>query len=253
MNKLNTKIKMQFDPNIAKDTSVNCALMFSNIDYWVEHNRVNERNYYDGYYWTYNTTKAFTKLYPFWTEKQIRNILKILENKGYIKSGNYNKYQFDRTKWYTCIDQKVKLHLPKWADTFDQTGRPIPNRKPNRKPNNKYIKSNDLIKTQSVYDFYIDKFKKNKNAYKLTDKRKQKIKARLNDAGLEMIKKAINNTVSSSFHLGDNDRGWQADLDFIVRSYEQVERLANMTPKLTEEQEYQEALKKFKGVRNGKD
>ena len=62
----------------------------------------------------------------------------------------------------------------------------------------------------------------------MTDKRKQKIQARLKDAGIEMLIKAIVNTASSSFHTGDNDRGWHADLDFIVRSYEQVERLAGM-------------------------
>lgn len=93
---------------------------------------------------------------------------------------------------------------------------------------NKDIRNIYIVETQSVYDLFIQKFHKNPNTYKLTDKRKQKIQARLKDAGLKMLTKAINNTANSNFHMGDNDRGWQADLDFIVRSYEQVERLANM-------------------------
>ena len=63
---------------------------------------------------------------------------------------------------------------------------------------------------------------------KLTDKRKQKIRARLKDAGMDMLLKAITNTSQSAFHTGDNDRGWSADLDYIVRSYEHVEKLANI-------------------------
>lgn len=85
-----------------------------------------------------------------------------------------------------------------------------------------------LVETQSVYDLYVDKFHKNPNTYKLTDKRKAKIRSRLKDAGYDMLEKAIINTASSPFHTGDNDRGWSADLDFIVRSYEQVEKLASM-------------------------
>jgi hypothetical protein len=74
----------------------------------------------------------------------------------------------------------------------------------------------------------VDKFAKNPNTYKLTDKRKAKIRARLKDAGKAMLEQAIINTSSSPFHMGDNDRGWCADLDYIVRSYEQVEKLAAM-------------------------
>ncbi len=79
-----------------------------------------------------------------------------------------------------------------------------------------------------VYDFFIEQFNKNPNLYKLSKNRSLKIKARLNDAGDEMLMNAIRNTAKSGWHRGDNDRGWQADLDFIIKSYEQVEKLANM-------------------------
>uniref|UniRef100_A0A7C4U118 Uncharacterized protein n=1 Tax=Caldisericum exile TaxID=693075 RepID=A0A7C4U118_9BACT len=91
--------------------------------------------------------------------------------------------------------------------------------------------NNNNVEIQRIYDFFISSFGKNPNQYKLTPYRKQKIKLRLKDAGEEMLKQAITNTANSPFHRGDNDRGWQADLDFIIRSYEQVERLANMKPK----------------------
>ena len=99
--------------------------------------------------------------------------------------------------------------------------------------NERIIKSDDLVKTQSVYDLFIKLFEKNPNTYKLTDKRKLKIKARLKDAGYEMLAKAIENTSKSEFHRGDNDRGWTADLDYITRSYENVEKLAALETKKT--------------------
>lgn len=97
-------------------------------------------------------------------------------------------------------------------------------------------KSNDLVKTQSVYDLYIKLFDKNPKTYKLTDKRKAKIRTRLKDAGYEMLEKAIRSVADMPFYRGDNDRGWQADLDFIINSYEKVERLSQLSEesKITE-------------------
>lgn len=92
---------------------------------------------------------------------------------------------------------------------------------------NKY--TNVYVETlKNVYDLYCKLFDKNPNTYKLTDKRKLKLKARLKDIGEEQLIKAITNTSASNFHRGDNDRGWQADLDWIIKSYEQVEKLASM-------------------------
>lgn len=84
-----------------------------------------------------------------------------------------------------------------------------------------------------VYELYLEKFEKNPNQNQLSKARYTKIKARLKDAGLEMLKTAIINTADSPFHRGDNPRGWQANLDFIIRSYEQVEKLAELETKST--------------------
>lgn len=82
---------------------------------------------------------------------------------------------------------------------------------------------------QDIYDLFISSFKRNPNNYKLTPARISKIKARLNDAGKEMLSSAIVRTSQNSFYLGDNARNWKADLDFIIRSYEQVEKLAQLS------------------------
>lgn len=80
-----------------------------------------------------------------------------------------------------------------------------------------------------IFDFYIKQFETPNS--KLSTQRRVKIQARLKDAGADMLRRAIENTAKSPFHRGDNDRGWKADIDFIIRSYEQVERLASMHDK----------------------
>jgi len=79
-----------------------------------------------------------------------------------------------------------------------------------------------------IYQYYITEFGVNPNRYKLSEGRKRKIKVRLKDAGVDLLKEAIYNTSISPFHTGENSRGWKADLDWILTSYEKVERLANM-------------------------
>lgn len=87
------------------------------------------------------------------------------------------------------------------------------------------------IDIYNVYETYLGAFKKNPNMYKLTEARKKKIVSRLKDAGKEMLIRAIENASKDDFYSGSNDRGWKADLDYITRSYEVVEKLANMQPK----------------------
>ena len=147
---MNVKIKMQFDPEIAKELGVDCAIMYSNIEFGVEHNKANNTNFNDGYYWTYNSTSAFMTLFPFWTEKQIRRILSTLENSGYIKSGNYNQHKYDRTKWYTSIRPNGQMEIPKQSNGSTEMVEPIPDNKPNYKPDNK--PNNMAIAKNNVQD-----------------------------------------------------------------------------------------------------
>lgn len=88
--------------------------------------------------------------------------------------------------------------------------------------------SNYNVEIQRIYDLYLKTFKKNPSRFKLTDQRKTKIRSRIKDMGYDVLERAIINTSKSKFHMGDNDRKWKADLDFIIRSAEQTERLSNL-------------------------
>ena len=80
-----------FDEEVAKEVGVNAAIIMDKFTWWIRQNEANERNFYDGRYWTYNSTKALTSMFPFFSAKQIGRILKKLIDDGYLLTGNYNK------------------------------------------------------------------------------------------------------------------------------------------------------------------
>jgi len=125
----------QFDTEVAMHVGINAAVIYRNIQYWCEKNRTNEMNEHEGLFWTYNSIKAFCKQFPYLTEKQIRSSLKLLEEKGYIKSGNFNKSSYDRTKWYADLMPKMsdsnclvgQMENDEKANGNALDGEPIPN------------------------------------------------------------------------------------------------------------------------------
>lgn len=64
--------------------------------------------------------------------------------------------------------------------------------------------------------------------YRVTPDRSKKIKLRLNTYSIDEINTAIDNLKQSSFHNGNNDRGWKAGIDFIIRNDEQIDKFLNL-------------------------
>ena len=97
-----------FDEKVAVEVGVNAAIVLENFKFWINKNIANNKHYYDGEYWTYNSIKAFEILFPFWSSKQIRTILNKLIDNGYLNTGNYNKSPYDRTLWYSFTSKSSK-------------------------------------------------------------------------------------------------------------------------------------------------
>ena len=132
-----------FDVNIAKLYGVHCAVILQNILHWVRKNEANGKNFYEGTYWTYNSTKAFSDLFPYLTKRQIETALKKLRDEGIIITGNFNSMKYDRTLWYAitekgkCILQICEMDITKMLNGNHAKVTPIPNINQNTKPNNK--------------------------------------------------------------------------------------------------------------------
>lgn len=93
-----------FDDAVAQIVGVDGAVLFYHIAYWVFVNESAERNFFEGKYWTYNSGKAYEKIFPFWKDKVIRNKLKSLVNAGLIIKSNFNLNVYDHTNWYTLTE-----------------------------------------------------------------------------------------------------------------------------------------------------
>ena len=168
-----------FDVELAQKYGVAEAILLNHFEYWIELNRANEKNFYDGRYWTFNSMKAFSKIFPYMTEKKIRNALKHLQDEGLIVTGNYNKLAYDRTLWYAFSDfaesilPKGQMEDPKMANGYFQKVEPIPDNKPDNDTDRVALKRftpptvdevaaycgerNNRIDPQTFVDFYASK------------------------------------------------------------------------------------------------
>lgn len=155
-----------FNPEIATDVGVEAAVLYQNIQYWCEKNRHNEKNFHDGYYWTYNSVKAFCEMFPYMSKDTISRNLKKLEERGYIKTGVFNEVGFDRTKWFAdvrsqdskmqdCISEKCEMDLAKMQNGFSENQKPIPYINTNIKTD---INSKKVRTKEASFDAVLDSF-----------------------------------------------------------------------------------------------
>ena len=94
-----------FNSEIAKEYGINIAVILEKLYYWIEHNKANNVNFYDGRYWTFTSMKDRSKQIDFMTVNTIRRTLEKMEKEGLIVTGNYNTSKYDRTKWYALSDK----------------------------------------------------------------------------------------------------------------------------------------------------
>jgi hypothetical protein len=113
---------------------------------------------------------------------------------------------------------------------------------------NKKLKGGVGEKEQSNVEKYVEKYNELFNReFRTTDGRKRKLKARLKTYSMEQILKSLKNLSQSPFHRGVNDRGWQADPDFLIRNDEQVDKWLNK-----DMQEAKQLSKLSRKTKNGK-
>ena len=155
-----------FESKIAEMYGVNAAVILQHIAFWIKANEANDRNYHDGYYWTYNSLKAFQKLFPYMSERQINTALKKLIAEGVIITGNYNEIRYDRTLWYALSEKgKSILHFDKMENIKMSNGNsknvtPIPNNIPNI--NTDIITDNKKKNKKSEIDMILESYTENK-------------------------------------------------------------------------------------------
>jgi hypothetical protein len=177
-----------FDIEIAKRYGIQPAILLKNIYFWIEKNRANDKNFYDGYYWTYNSKKAFADLFPYMTARQIEYALQKLIEDDLIITGNYNKVAYDRTLWYAItkkgysILQNCEMDNTKSGNGIPENVKPIPNK---NTVNKQQIENKDILKEFDIlWKLYPRKIGKPKAL-------KSYEKARKNGTTFEQVKQGI--------------------------------------------------------------
>ena len=194
-----------FDTDIAKEYGVDIAILVNNIAFWLQKNKANKKHIYDGKVWTYNTTKAFSELFHYWTQNQIRRILDNMEKAGILEIGNYNATAYDRTKWYTFTDAFVKTHTSICENTqmdlaenpngFGENHEPIPDNKP--------VDNQDSKHNSDSFDLFWEAYP-NKKAKGNAEKAWLKLK--VNQTLLDIILTAIEQHKQSKEWTADGGR-----------------------------------------------
>ena len=104
-----------FNVEVATKYGIDEAILLENLMFWVSKNRANEKHYYDGEHWTYNSQRAFTEIFPYWSRQKVQRILSNLKKHDLILTGNYNEHAYDRTQWYTLTDRAWEILNPSFA------------------------------------------------------------------------------------------------------------------------------------------
>ena len=145
-----------FDIDVATKYGIEIAVFLKNLSFWTAYNKANNKHFHQGRHWSYNSLDAFTKLFPYWSKRQVEKLINKLIKLELIVKGNFNDNSYDRTCWYSLTDKGLEtaplpispngeMDVTKGKVPFHQTVKCIrTDIKPNIKPN----KSVSRVNTQ---------------------------------------------------------------------------------------------------------
>lgn len=217
----------------AEKHGVEKAVILYNLRFWLEKNKANSTNLHDGYYWTYNSAKAFAALFPYYKASKIERLLRQMESDGLILSGNYNKAGYDRTKWYSMPDfsieslaisqssnmkngdckneecnlQNCSMESSNLKNAICKSEAPIPDSKPNDKPDSKQDKKKSVAKKPKpkfdALSYSVPSFVKQENWTDFVEMRNE-IKKPLTETACKRLVNRIIELDESGFDVNDS-------------------------------------------------
>lgn len=203
-----------FDVDIAVEYGVLESILLNHFQFWDAKNRANNVGYHDGRYWTYNSAKAFTLLFPYASEYQIRMALKHLEDAGLILTGNYNKSSYDRTTWYALSETAISMYKKPQMEAENkpngsgEIATPIPDNNTDNSTDNVTI----LVERWNSICRSLPK------VIKVDAKRKRQICMRLSEHTTMEIINAMQKVEESDF-LSGRDGKWQnCNFDWLFKN-----------------------------------
>lgn len=105
----------QFNPEYAEKYWLDEAIFLQFLIFWIQKNQANEKHFYDGKHWTYNSQEALVQIFPFWNIFKIRKIISSLKSQWIIETWNFNKNPYDKTLWYSISKDEFLWLNPMWV------------------------------------------------------------------------------------------------------------------------------------------
>ena len=153
-----------FNINLAKKYGIEEAILIENFIFWIKKNIANQKHFYDGRYWTYNSAKAMAQLFPYMNDKKIYRIIDNLCKINFLLKGNYNTDPFVKTLWYSFSDEAIEVlgkegyDITKIESPFPENGNSYTdiNNTDNKEDNIKQKIYNKMFKSNITIDSLID-------------------------------------------------------------------------------------------------
>lgn len=193
------------DVKLAQVIGLNQAIVLQQLNYWLHSRSAKKVN---GQVWVYNRIKDWNEQFPFWSKNTVQRTLDSLEKDHLVITGNFNKYKFDRTKWYSINQVELVNRMTQFgvkgepnlgSSQLPNLGNPIPDTNQDTNSdtnNNSQARPDDTSKTRKEIISYLNS--KLGTRYKPNaTKNRQVINARLNEGyKLEDFQKAIDNKIA---------------------------------------------------------
>ncbi len=225
-----------FNVEIASRYGMLEAVILEHLNFWIAKNRANEVNFYDGYYWTYSSTKALAELFPYASQKTISRTLHHLKDEGLVAFGNYNKSSYDRTMWYALTEKgdsilqngnfdlsKSQMEVPETENQNAGNVQPIPDKSTDKSTDNITVSDDTVRRTdvRRVLDAWNSLSScgiRPVSKISSGSKRHASLMARIREYGIDAVLEAIEKIRESSFLQGKSGgkRRWMITFDWFV-------------------------------------
>ena len=120
-----------FNVEEANKYGVEKAILLQHIRFWCVQNKGKDTHEHDGLVYMYQSAQDMHKHYPYWSRQKIGRLLRDMEAEGIIKSGNFNKFAYDQTKWYT-----INIECSELNNRSSESEQPIPDTNTDTKTDN---------------------------------------------------------------------------------------------------------------------
>jgi len=219
------------NPRLAKAIGLNEAIILQQMHYWLSSTGAGVEH--DGRQWIYNTLEQWQEQFPFWSIDTIKRAIAGLRKAGIVEVQQLNKRKHDHTNFYTIryghtsLSDEGKLPYSKVAECSDVTETTTETTTENKNPCRQEAGDGYRFRFSEIRDAYnricapilpacrADTAIRKAQARKMVDLEFNG-KRPFREHGLPMWESYFRDCLTNKHWIGENDRGWRADFDFVT-------------------------------------